>query len=138
MNHSSYILRAHGTFTTFFSNLFFQPSRYEEFSSNNFKILYSPNITTRFSTASLGVWLRHLTAHGKILGSNPIETTDFFSIKCSAMYCYNFICNNQEESKCSYSVIYQVKYLCFFVQTRYNASKLYAKYYIIEERCVCP
>jgi hypothetical protein len=96
-----------------FSNLFFQPPRYEEFSSNNFKILYSLNITTKFSTASLVVWSRHLTTHGKILGSNPIESTDFFSIKCSTMYCYNFICNNQEESKCSYSVIYLVKYLCF-------------------------
>jgi hypothetical protein len=35
------------------SNLFFQPPRYEEFSSNNSQILYCPNITPLFATASL-------------------------------------------------------------------------------------
>jgi hypothetical protein len=63
-----------------FSNLFFQPPRYEEFSSNNFKILYCPNITTMVSTASLVVWSRHLAVNHneKILGSNPTVYTDLF------------------------------------------------------------
>jgi hypothetical protein len=52
-----------------FSNLYFQPPRYEEFSSN---------IMPEFSTASLVVWSRYLTVYGKFPGSNLIETTDLF------------------------------------------------------------
>jgi hypothetical protein len=54
-----------------FSNLFFHPPRYEEFFSNNFKILYCPNITPQLLTASPVLWSRHLTMNDKILGSSP-------------------------------------------------------------------
>jgi hypothetical protein len=75
----SYSLRIKGTrHVHIFSNLFFQPPRYEEFSSNNFKILYCPNITAQCSTASVIVRSRHLLVNEKILGSNPIITKDLF------------------------------------------------------------
>jgi hypothetical protein len=60
------------------SNFFFQPPRYEEFSSNNFKILYCPNITSQWSSASAVVRSRHVLENEKILGSSPIETNHFF------------------------------------------------------------
>jgi hypothetical protein len=77
-----------------FSNLFFHPPRYEDFSSNNFKILYCPNITPQLLTASPVVWSNHLTMNDKILGSNPIETTSLLFNKALYYAILHFYFNN--------------------------------------------
>jgi hypothetical protein len=99
-------LRAHGTFTKFSPICFF---------FNLLDVKSSPVIISKFYTIRIlpldgqDIWLYMERFWVRI----PLKPQIFFSIKCSTMYCYNFICNNQEESKCSYSVIYLVKYLYF-------------------------
>jgi hypothetical protein len=89
------------------------------------------------------VWSRHLTVYEGIRGSNPIGTTYLFFNKALYYVMLHFYLQQPG--------IIKMFLLCnipgkvpqfFFVQTRYNESKLYAKYHkilnIIEERCVCP
>jgi hypothetical protein len=129
-------------FCNIFSNLFFQSPRYEEFFRNNFKILYCPNITPHYSTASLAVWLWHLTINERFGVRLPVKSLTFFNKALNTMQFQIFICNNQELSKCSHSKIYLVKYLIFVEQTNIMRVNCVPKcreiLYIIEECCVCP
>jgi hypothetical protein len=67
-------LRAHDTFTTFSPICFFNLL---DMKSSPVMILkfYTVRILPLSLTASLVMWSRHLTMYGKILGSNPIETS---------------------------------------------------------------
>jgi hypothetical protein len=80
----------------------------------------------------------------KILGSTPIGTTDFF-FHYKALYYVMVHFYLQQPGIIRMFLLCNIPGkvpLFSFVQTRYNASNLYAKYhkmlYIIEELCVCP
>jgi hypothetical protein len=76
---------------------------------------YLGQFILQFATCSVAVWLGQWSINRKILGSILSERDD---LKKKIKQCYIFICNNQDLSKYSYSMIYLVKYLYFSCTTK--------------------
>jgi hypothetical protein len=114
-----------------FSNLFFQPPRYEEFSSNNFKILYCLNIPAYRSTTSVVVRSRHLLLNEKSTGFQSHRNQRSFFNKALYYVMLHFYLQQSGIIKTFLLCNIPGKVPLFFLYMRVNCMQNITKYYIL-------